>query len=87
MLADITQNVFADSGKQDTYRASSKPTVRIAGLGCETSPILAPAFHPQRGEEIVDNTYQLLCRGTHLGDAANCCGSFVRHALPSDIVE
>ncbi|KAK5711991.1 hypothetical protein LTR17_018130 [Elasticomyces elasticus] len=66
------------------------PRIAIAGLGCETSTFSparthASAFHPRRGDEILQ-TYKFLQHGTDLGDAATWHGSLIGHALPGGIV-
>ena len=67
-----------------------KPIIAIAGLACETSTFtpsrtLAPAFHPKRGEEILEK-YPFIRHGTKLGDAANWQGALIGHALPGGVV-
>ncbi|RAL08860.1 M81 family metallopeptidase [Aspergillus homomorphus CBS 101889] len=67
-----------------------RPIIAIAGLACETSAFtpartLAPAFHPRRSHEIIDE-YPFLRSGTPLGDAADWRGALVGHALPGGIV-
>ena len=67
-----------------------KPRIAIAGLGCETSTFsqsrtLGSAFHPRRGEEIIEQN-DFLEAGTELGDAAEWCGALTGHALPGGIV-
>ncbi|KXL43146.1 hypothetical protein M433DRAFT_58897 [Acidomyces richmondensis BFW] len=69
---------------------SFKPTIAIAGLGCETSTFTssrtdAPAFHPLRGEDIVRHQ-GFLNEGEPLGDAANWQGALTGHALPGGVV-
>ncbi|KAK5740922.1 hypothetical protein LTR17_004276 [Elasticomyces elasticus] len=66
------------------------PRIAIAGLGCETSTFSparthASAFHPRRGDEILQ-TYKFLQHGTDLGNAATWHGSLIGHALPGGIV-
>ncbi|KAK5684993.1 hypothetical protein LTS10_003068 [Elasticomyces elasticus] len=66
------------------------PRIAIAGLGCETSTFSparthASAFHPRRGDEILQ-TYKFLQHGTDLGNAATWRGSLIGHALPGGIV-
>ncbi|THC97045.1 hypothetical protein EYZ11_003488 [Aspergillus tanneri] len=67
-----------------------KPVIAIAGLACETSTFtpsrtLAPAFHPRRGKEIIDE-YAFLHPGTSIGDAAEWHGALIGHALPGGMV-
>jgi len=69
---------------------SFKPTIAIAGLGCETSIFTpsrtdAPAFHPRRGTDIV-RVQGFLDEGEPLGDAANWQGALTGHALPGGVV-
>ena len=69
---------------------SHKPAIAIAGLGCETSTFspsstVAPAFHPRRGQEIIDK-YAFLHPSTDLGEAAEWKGALIGHALPGGIV-
>ncbi|KAF7592260.1 hypothetical protein BBP40_000462 [Aspergillus hancockii] len=66
------------------------PIIAIAGLACETSTFtpsrtLAPAFHPRRGKEAIDE-YAFLHPGTPLGDAAEWHGALIGHALPGGMV-
>lgn len=66
------------------------PVIAIAGLACETSTFtpsrtLAPAFHPQRGGEILDK-YAFIRPGTQLGDAAQWEGALIGHAMPGGVV-
>lgn len=66
------------------------PVIAISGLACETSSFspartLAPAFHPRRGKEVIDN-YAFLQPGTTLGDAADWRGTLIGHALPGGVV-
>lgn len=67
------------------------PVVAIAGLSCENSTFTpsrtrAAAFHPKRGEEIIDY-YPFLWPETHLGDGADWKGALIGHSLPGGIVE
>ncbi|KAJ5657276.1 MlrC C-terminus superfamily protein [Penicillium longicatenatum] len=67
-----------------------RPNIAIAGLACETSTFspartLAPAFHPRRGEQVIDE-YAFLHPGTPLGNSANWHGALIGHALPGGIV-
>ncbi|GCB20010.1 microcystinase C [Aspergillus awamori] len=69
---------------------SPRPVIAIAGLACETSMFtrartLAPAFHPRRAHEIIDE-YPFLQPGTKLGDAVDWRGALIGHALPGGIV-
>jgi microcystin degradation protein MlrC len=68
----------------------ARPVIAIAGLGIESSTFspartLAPAFHPQRGEEILDR-YPFLAPGTALRAAAEWHGALLGKALPGGIV-
>jgi microcystin degradation protein MlrC len=72
----------------DTTR---RPVIAIAGLACETSTFtpsrtLAPAFHPDRGDEVIDRYGAFIGAGTPLGDAADWRGALIGHALPGGIV-
>ncbi|KAK7189736.1 hypothetical protein DPSP01_005795 [Paraphaeosphaeria sporulosa] len=67
------------------------PVVAVAGLSCENSTFTpsrtrAAAFHPKRGQEIIEH-YQFLCPKTSLGDEADWKGALIGHALPGGIVE
>lgn len=67
-----------------------RPSIAIAGLACETSTFspartLAPAFHPQRDKQIIDN-YTFLHPATPLGKAAEWHGALIGHALPGGVV-
>lgn len=69
---------------------SRRPVIAIAGLACENSTFtpsrtLAPAFHPRRGNEILEH-YPFLRSGTPLGDAVDWRGALIGHALPGGIV-
>jgi microcystin degradation protein MlrC len=64
--------------------------IAIAGLGIESSTFspartLAPAFHPQRGEEILAR-YPFLAPGTALREAAQWRGALLGKALPGGTV-
>ena len=64
----------------------NRPVIAIAGLACENSTstpsqTLAPAFHPRRGNEIID-FYPFIQPGSQLGDEANWQGALIGHALP-----
>ncbi|KAI1077153.1 Microcystin LR degradation protein MlrC [Whalleya microplaca] len=67
-----------------------RPVIAIAVLACETSTFtpsrtLAPAFHPQRGAEIIER-YPFIQSGTPLGDTAEWRGALIGHALPGGMV-
>lgn len=69
---------------------SGRPVIAIAGLACETSTFtpsrtLAPAFHPKRGDEVIDK-YAFIHPGTSLAQAADWRGALIGHALPGGIV-
>ncbi|KAE8382008.1 hypothetical protein BDV26DRAFT_49713 [Aspergillus bertholletiae] len=68
----------------------NRPVIAIAGLACETSTFTpsrtqAPAFHPRRGNEVIDK-YEFLQAGTPLGDSAEWHGALIGHALPGGMV-
>jgi microcystin degradation protein MlrC len=68
----------------------SRPVIAIAGLGIESSTFSpartpAPAFHPQRGEEILAR-YPFLAPGTDLREAAEWRGALLGKALPGGTV-
>ena len=68
----------------------ARPVIAIAGLACETSTFtpsktLAPAFHPKRGDEII-NKYAFIQPGTSLAKAADWHGALIGHALPGGVV-
>ena len=68
----------------------TRPVIAIAGLGIESSTFspartLAPAFHPQRGEEILAR-YPFLAPGTELREAAEWHGALLGKALPGGMV-
>jgi microcystin degradation protein MlrC len=68
----------------------ARPVIAIAGLGIESSTFspartLAPAFHPQRGEEILGR-YPFLAPGTPLRAAAEWRGALLGKALPGGMV-
>ncbi|KAK0637026.1 hypothetical protein B0T17DRAFT_520509 [Bombardia bombarda] len=70
---------------------SKRPIIAIAGLACETSTFtpsrtLAPAFHPQRGDEIISRYKTFLGAGTPLSAAAEWHGILTGHALPGGVV-
>lgn len=72
-------------------RQAWRPRIAIAGLGCETSMFTpartdAQAFHPKRGQEVID-THKWLQPGTCLGDAAHWHGALAGHALPGGMVK
>ena len=67
-----------------------RPSIAIAGLACETSTFspsktLAPAFHPKRGQEIIEK-YSFLSQNAPLGKIADWHGVLIGHALPGGIV-
>ncbi|KAI0189844.1 MlrC C-terminus superfamily protein [Xylaria flabelliformis] len=69
---------------------ASRPVIAIAGLACETSTFSAsrteaPAFHPRRGDEVVEK-YPFIQPGSPLGEAVDWRGALVGHALPGGIV-
>jgi microcystin degradation protein MlrC len=66
------------------------PVIAIAGLACETSTFTpsrtnSTAFHPKRGEEIIQ-AYQFIGPKTALGNAAEWRGALIGHALPGGLV-
>lgn len=66
------------------------PTIAVAGLACETSTFTpsrtdAPAFKPQRGDEILDR-YSFLHADQPTGKAATWKGALIGHALPGGVV-
>lgn len=68
----------------------ARPVIAIAGLGIESSTFspartLAPAFHPQRGDEILAR-YPFLAPGTELRAAATWHGALLGKALPGGVV-
>ncbi|MFE4625812.1 M81 family metallopeptidase [Streptomyces mirabilis] len=70
--------------------AVARPVIAIAGLGIESSTFSparteAPAFHPQRGEDVLTR-YPFLAPGTPLRDAASWRGALVGKALPGGTV-
>lgn len=70
--------------------SSSRPVIAIAGLGIESSTFSparteAPAFHPQRGEDILTR-YPFLAPGRPLREAADWRGTLVGKALPGGTV-
>ena len=67
-----------------------RPVIAIAGLACETSTFTpsktqAPAFHPKRGNEIIEK-YHFIRPNTPLGKSADWQGALIGHALPGGIV-
>ncbi|KAI6710936.1 hypothetical protein JHW43_006534 [Diplocarpon mali] len=67
-----------------------RPVIAVAGLACETSTFTpsrtrAPAFHPQRGDEIFSK-HTFIAPGTPLGNAAEWRGALIGHALPGGAV-
>ncbi|KAM4065727.1 metallopeptidase family protein [Hirsutella rhossiliensis] len=70
---------------------SARPVIAVAGLGCETSTFtpsrtLAAAFHPQRGDDII-NRYPFLHADQPLGRDAKWEGALIGHAIPGGIVK
>ncbi|KKY20016.1 hypothetical protein UCRPC4_g04281 [Phaeomoniella chlamydospora] len=69
---------------------SRRPVIAIAGLASENSTFtpsrtLAPAFHPVRGDDIL-NYYPFLRHGTELGNDVDWRGALIGHSLPGGIV-
>ncbi|KAI2624768.1 MlrC domain-containing protein [Xylaria nigripes] len=67
-----------------------RPVIAIAGLACETSTFSAskteaPAFHPRRGDEVIEK-YPFIQPGSPLGEAADWRGALVGSALPGGVV-
>ncbi|MGY6026139.1 M81 family metallopeptidase [Streptomyces spinosirectus] len=67
-----------------------RPVIAVAGLGIESSTFSparteAPAFHPQRGEEVLTR-YPFLAPGADLRAAADWRGALVGKALPGGTV-
>jgi len=67
-----------------------RPVVAVAGLGIESSTFSparteAPAFHPQRGADVLTR-YPFLDPGTPLREAADWRGALVGKALPGGTV-
>ncbi|KAI0908461.1 MlrC domain-containing protein [Ustulina deusta] len=67
-----------------------RPVIVVAGLACETSTFSAsrthaPAFHPRRGDEVIEK-YPFIQPGSTLGEAVDWRGALIGHALPSGIV-
>lgn len=65
---------------------SKRPVIAVAGLACETSTFTpsrtsAPAFHPQRGDEIA-KYYTFLHDDKPLAKDATWKGALIGHALP-----
>lgn len=74
-----------------TSERQKLPVVAIAGLACENSTFTpsrtqSAAFHPKRGQEIIQH-YEFLHRDTALGDGADWKGILIGHALPGGKVE
>lgn len=68
----------------------SRPVIAIAGLGIESSTFSpartdAAAFHPSRGDEVIDR-YPFLAEGMPLRDAAQWRGILVGKSLPGGTV-
>lgn len=71
-----------------TAPAARRPVIAIAGLAIETSTFTptrthAPAFHPDRGDEVVAR-YPFLA---DLAERADFRGALIGHALPGGIVD
>lgn len=67
-----------------------RPVIAIAGLGIESSTFSparteAPAFHPQRGQDVLTR-YPFLAPGQPLREAADWRGALVGKALPGGTV-
>lgn len=67
-----------------------RPVIAIAGLGIESSTFSparthAAAFHPSRGDEVLDR-YPFLAAGTPLREAAEWRGTLVGKSLPGGTV-
>ncbi|MFB6788788.1 M81 family metallopeptidase [Streptomyces olivaceus] len=67
-----------------------RPVIAIAGLGIESSTFSparteAPAFHPSRGQEVLDR-YPFLAPGEELREAADWHGALVGKSLPGGTV-
>src|SRR5438067_6756912 len=70
--------------------AVSRPVIAIAGLGIESSTFSparteAPAFHPQRGDEVLTRC-PFLAPGSALRQVADWRGALVGKALPGGTV-
>ncbi|OAA49474.1 Microcystin LR degradation protein MlrC [Metarhizium rileyi] len=68
----------------------ARPIIAVAGLACETSTFtpsrtLAPAFHPKRGDEIIQQ-YPFLHSDQPVGQGAEWKGALIGHALPGGMV-
>ena len=66
------------------------PVIAIAGIGIESSTFSparteAPAFHPQRGDEVLTR-YPFLAPGSPLLAAADWRGALVGKSLPGGMV-
>ncbi|SES32043.1 M81 family metallopeptidase [Streptomyces qinglanensis] len=69
---------------------ADRPVIAIAGLGIESSTFSpartrAPAFHPSRGEEVLER-YPFLAPGEELREAAEWHGALVGKSLPGGTV-
>lgn len=69
---------------------TSRPVIAVAGLGIESSTFSparteAPAFHPQRGADVLTR-YPFLAPGEPLRSAADWRGALVGKALPGGTV-
>ncbi|WP_328459346.1 M81 family metallopeptidase [Streptomyces sp. NBC_00448] len=70
--------------------AVARPVIAIAGIGIESSTFSpartqAPAFHPSRGEEVLER-YPFLARHQPLREAADWHGALVGKSLPGGTV-
>lgn len=85
------QGVLSTAPPPDRLMGSDlHPTIAIAGLAIETSTFTpsrtdAAAFHPLRGNEIIEK-YTFLHPNTTLGQAATWRGVLIGHALPGGVV-
>ncbi|WP_155058796.1 M81 family metallopeptidase [Streptomyces blattellae] len=74
----------------DPRRPTPRPVIAVAGLGIESSTFSparteAPAFHPQRGTDVLTR-YPFLAPGEPLRSAADWRGALVGKALPGGTV-
>ncbi|MGP4008258.1 M81 family metallopeptidase [Streptomyces sp. 4N124] len=74
----------------DSRRPAQRPVIAVAGLGIESSTFSparteAPAFHPQRGADVLTR-YPFLAQGEPLRSAADWRGALVGKALPGGTV-
>ncbi|WP_431981396.1 M81 family metallopeptidase [Streptomyces qinglanensis] len=70
--------------------SADRPVIAIAGLGIESSTFSpartrAPAFHPSRGDEVLER-YPFLAPGRELREAAEWHGALVGKSLPGGTV-